>query len=111
MLKKILTGVVLTVGVATIATASTAATERGFKKCEAELNTEFRGNGLVIDRAYLVKKGADSTTYYINGNVWDANSERQDLRTSCVTDLRGKNVTALSTDSGRFVSRNSVAAR
>jgi hypothetical protein len=111
MFKKILTGVVITLGVATAATASTAATERGFQKCEAKLNTEFRGAGLVIDRAYLVKKAAESTTYYINGNVWSANGEREDLRTSCVTDLRGKSVTALGTDSGRFVPRSSVAIR
>ena len=98
-------------GVATIATASTAATERGFQKCAAELSTEFRGAGLVINRAYFVKEGAESTTYYINGNVWSVNGEREDLRTPCVTDLRGKHVTALGIDSGRFVPRSSVAIR
>ena len=111
MLNKILTGVVLTLGVATVASAAGVSAERGFERCAGELETEFKGNGLVLDRTYLLKKSTASKTYYINGNVWDVNGERQDLRTSCVTDSSGKNVTALTTDSGRYVSRESVATR
>ncbi len=111
MLTKILTGVVLAVGIASAASASTLVTERGFQKCASELNAEFKGDGLVLDRTYLVKKGADNTTYYINGNVWNANGEREKLRTSCVTDSRGNTITALGTDSGRYVAGSSVAIR
>jgi len=111
MLNRILTGMVLTFGLSTAASASSLVTERGFKQCEAELQTQFRGAGLVLDRTYLVKKAADTTNYFINGNVWDANGERQKLRTSCVTDTSGRNVTALGTDSGRYVAGSSVAIR
>ena len=111
MKAKILAGVVLALGVVSLASASSIVTERGFKNCESELTSEFRNEGLVLDRAYLVKKRADSTTYYINGNVWDANGNRQELRTSCVTDSGGNNITALTTDSGRYVAGSSVAIR
>jgi len=111
MLNKILTGVVLTLGVATVANAAGVSAERGFAQCAGELETTFKGDGLVLDRTYLMKEGTESKTFYINGNVWAATGERQKLRTSCVTDSNGRNVTALTTDSGRYVARKSVATR
>ncbi|MEX1237899.1 MAG: hypothetical protein WD994_06495 [Pseudomonadales bacterium] len=85
--------------------------DRGYRNCIKALGSEFRTEGLVVDRQIFIQKSAHQKTYFMNGYVWD-DSDRARVKLACITSTSGRNVESLVTDSGEYyLEQGGVASR
>lgn len=84
------------------ARTSTPAEFRGYDNCVKAAEKESRG--LVPFRQYLIDDNGATTLYYVNATRWEE-GDRNHVRISCETRLKGNVLLSASIEEGRFDNR------
>jgi len=95
----------LTAAAALLFTAGASAStidERGYQACEDRIVSEFKDEGVMLNRRYYFTRSEDGRTYYINGAIWN-DGKRVAGRAACKTTANGREVVEFRTDFGSYV--------
>lgn len=80
--------------------AGPLALQQGYDHCAIEIKSQHEG--VVMARNYLLQRNQASNSFFINSTAWEAGDRRR-LRTFCETSKSGRQILALETSHGRWV--------
>ena len=105
MLKKVALIALPALAAATAVQAGTLTEERGYNACVDQFKAQTRN--LRTENEYLIRKDANTTTYFING-VAQSEYGAGRVRLTCETAGRGHRVLTADMDQGRYAPAGQV---